>query len=173
MRLSGLSGDISSLKKIVENNSVFEKAKNYAFLLLKFRLRSEKELYGRLRKKKIPEKIIKKTISFLKKEKFIDDADFARSWIESRIKKPLGIRRLTEELRLKGIGGQIIERQIAEAKKQYSEEAVVSEITEEKFKKLKGVEIQKAKQRIFNYLVRRGFSPGAVIDAVNKFKGAG
>ncbi|MCX5701786.1 MAG: regulatory protein RecX, partial [Candidatus Omnitrophica bacterium] len=89
-----------------------EKAREYAFLLLKFRTRSEHELWGRLKKKKFSPEIIKITLSFLKDKNFIDDNYFAKTWIDSRLKKPFGIRKIREELKLKGIDKEIIESQI-------------------------------------------------------------
>ena len=145
-----------------------EKAKDYAFLLLKFRLRSEKELCSRLKKKNFGETIIKETLSFLKDKGFIDDKYFAKTWIESRINKPLGIRRLKVELKTKGIDKEIIDSQIEEIKKDYSEEDVVTKFAKERLDKLKGIEPQKAKRRIFMYLLRRGFSPEVVIDIINQ-----
>jgi regulatory protein len=145
-----------------------EKAKQYAFLLLKFRLRSKKEIYQRLKKKKFDLQTIEKTISFLKDKGFIDDDYFAKAWIESRLKKPLGLKRLKQELKLKGIDNQIIERQIQQIKKNYSEEDVVLEIACKKMEKLKGVEPQKAKRRLFSYLLRRGFSSDIVMDVLNQ-----
>ena len=137
-------------------------------MLLKFRLRSEKELYSRLKKKQFDEAIIKETLSFLKDNGFIDDKSFAKTWIESRIKKPLGLRRLSVELKLKGIDKEIIDSQLEEIRKDYSEEDVVTRIAKERFSKLKAIEPQKAKRRIFTYLLRRGFSPVIVIDVVNQ-----
>lgn len=147
-----------------------EKAKNYAFLLLKFRLRSEKELCARLKKKKFDTGIIQETISFLKDKGFIDDNYFAQAWIESRLKRPLGLRRLRQELRLKGIDKEIIDDQIAKIKKNYSEEDVVLKIIRERIPKLKGLEPQKAKRRLYSYLLRRGFAPEIVIDAMNQLR---
>lgn len=154
------------------NIDPLQKAKNYAFLLLKFRPRSEKEIYLRLKKKKFEERIIKEVLLFLKDKDFIDDNHFAKIWIESRIKRPLGLRRLKEELRIKGIDKEIIDNQIEEIKKNYSEEDVVSKIAKERLNKLKGIEPQKAKRRIFSYLSQRGFSPGVVIDVINQMNPA-
>ncbi|MDP2755007.1 MAG: regulatory protein RecX, partial [Nitrospirota bacterium] len=99
-----------------------EKARGYAFLLLKFRLRSEKEITQRLKGKKFDEQVIKETIEFLKERKFIDDQAFAKAWIESRIRKPLGLRRLRQELSLKGIDMKIIDAELEEVKKDYIEQ---------------------------------------------------
>lgn len=144
-----------------------EKAKNYAFLLLKFRPRSEKEIYQRLKRKRFDEKIIQETLAFLKDKDFLNDNYFARAWMESRLKKPFGIRRIKEELKLKGIDKEIIENSIEEIKKNYSEEEVVREIVRQRFSRLKNLEPQKARQRLFAYLMRRGFSVEAVIEAIN------
>ena len=145
-----------------------QKARDYAFLLLKFRLRSEKELYERLRKKKFDQGVIKEVLAFLKERKFIDDNLFAKSWIESRLKKPFGLRRLTQELKLKGIEKEIIDNRIQEAKEGYSEADIVKRLAGMRFKKLKNIEPQKAKMRVYGYLLRRGFSPEIVSDAITQ-----
>jgi len=149
---------------------LLQKAKNYAFLLLKFRLRSEREIRQRLEKKKFNPEIIEEALVFLKEKKFIDDNYFAKAWIESRIKKPLGIRRLKTELRIKGIDKAIIDTKINETKKSYFEEDVVREIAADRLNKLKDIDPQKAKRRVYAYLLRRGFSPEVVIDVISQLK---
>ena len=152
---------------------MLQKAKDYAFLLLKFRLRSENELRQRLKKKKFDADIIEMTLLFLKDKGFIDDNYFAKTWIESRIKKPLGIRRLKAELSIKGINKAIIDTQIDEIKKSYSEEDIVGGIAKDRLNKLKGIDPQKAKKRVYAYLLRRGFSPEVVIDVLNQIERRG
>lgn len=149
-------------------SDLLEKAKNYCFLLLKFRLRSEKELYNRLKRKKFDEVIIEKILNLLKDKGFIDDNYLAAAWIESRIKKPLGLRRLRQELGLKGIDKQTIDIELEKIKNNYSEENVVSGLLREQLKKLKGIDPQKARRRIYAYLLRRGFSPETIINTMNQ-----
>jgi regulatory protein len=144
------------------------KAREYAFLLLKFRLRSEKEIYARLKNKKFPEEIIKETISFLKEKRFIDDEVFAKSWIDSRLKRPLGLGRIEQELKTKGIDKEIIELELARIKKDYPEEEIIKQIVQDKFAKLKDVEPRKAKRRLYAYLLRRGFSSDSVGDIISQ-----
>lgn len=151
-----------------KEKNLLEKARKYAFLLLKFRLRSEEEIRQRLKNKKFALQIIEETLSFLKDKAFVDDNHFARAWIESRIKRPLGIRRLKQELQIKGIDKEIIESQINEIKKNYPEEDVVTRIIKEKLEKTKGSDPQKAKRRIYAYLLRRGFSPGIILEAMSQ-----
>lgn len=139
-------------------------------MLLKFRLRSEKELAERLKKKKFAENIIQETIGFLKERGFLDDEAFARAWFESRLRRPLGLRRLERELETKGIDKEIIQQQIGEVKKGYSEEEIVRDLAKARLKKLKDIEPQKARVRIFGYLIRRGFSTDIIIDVLNQPK---
>lgn len=151
-----------------KNISPLQKAQAYAFLLLKFRLRSEHEIRERLKRKKFEPKVIERTLNFLKKRGFINDEIFAKAWVDARIKRPLGLRRLRQELKIKGIGEDIINQRLNETKKNYSEQKIVSGLAKERFKKLKGVEYNKARQRIFSYLIRRGFSVDNIIDAVKE-----
>ena len=149
-----------------DKSDSLQKAKNYAFLLLKFRQRSTKEISQRLKQKHFEDSIIKETIAFLKDHAFIDDAAFARAWIDSRLKKPLGIKRIKEELRIKGIDNNIIDSNINQIRRDYSEEEVVSRIAADRLSRLKGIEPQKAKRRLFSYLLRRGFSLDVISDTL-------
>jgi regulatory protein len=145
----------------------FAKARDYAFLLLKFRLRSENELVQRLKLKKIPEETIREVISFLKEKRFIDDNVFAKAWLNSRLKRPLGLRRIRQELRQKGIDKAVIETEVGSVKN-YSEAETVLELAKERLGKLKAVEPIKAKRRVYEFLLRRGFSSQVVIDTLNQ-----
>lgn len=153
-----------------KNIGPLKKAKDYAFLLLKFRSRSEKEIYMRLKKKGFDRETIQEVLSYLKDNNFINDISFANAWIESRLKKPIGLIRIRKELRLKGIDDKIINRKIDELKDRYFEQDIVKKIAKEKFNQLKNREPDKAKRRIFSYLMRRGFSADTVWDTLNELK---
>jgi len=145
-----------------------EKAKEYAFLLLKFRLRSEKELERRLKQKGFSAELAQDTVNFLKDKQFIDDRVFAKAWVSSRLKKPFGLRRIKQELAEKGLDKEIIEETFVWVKEDYKESGIVSQLAEQRFSKLKGIEPLKARQRVYAYLMRRGFSPDLISDVVNK-----
>ncbi|TBR19855.1 regulatory protein RecX [bacterium] len=150
------------------NTDPLSEAKKYAFFLLKFRLRSEKEIASRLAKKKFSEAIISQVLEFLKTKNFISDEIFAKAWLESRLKKPLGLRRVIQELKEKGIACEIINDNISRIKEDYPEKEIVADIFKKRMSKIKGVDIKKAKARVYAYLLRRGFSTDAVMEAVNK-----
>lgn len=156
------------LLKVKNNRNLLEKARNYAFLLLKFRLHSEHELYERLKKRKFEEGVIRGVLEFLKDKNFIDDNLFTKTWIESRLKKHFGLRRLKQELRIKGINKEIIDGQISELKKNYSESEIVVKIAKERLNKLKDIEPHKASMRVYGYLLRRGFPPEIVSEILSQ-----
>ncbi|MDD5730079.1 MAG: regulatory protein RecX [Candidatus Omnitrophica bacterium] len=161
---------MSKKLKNKEDKEPLQEAKEYAFFLLKYRPRTEKEICARLKRKNFEAGVIKTVLDFLKNRNFIDDESFARIWVESRIKKPLGLRRLKEELRVKGINKEIIERALNEIKKGYDEEETINVLISQKLEKSKGLDPEKAKRRIYAYLLRRGFSPEAVITAVSQLR---
>ena len=149
-----------------EATDLFNKARDYAFRLLKFRMRSEKELRQRLKKKKFEESIIERVINFLREKEFVNDKEFARAWVESRLKRPLGFRRIKQELQIKGIDKKIIDDVLAIAESNYDEDSIVLELAKRRLKRLKGIEPRKIKSRLYSYFLRRGFSPDVISDII-------
>lgn len=148
-------------------NKTLEKARRYAFLLLKYRLRSTKELGERLARKKFPADIAGQVIKSLEEKGFLDDNAFARAWIASRGQK-FGGRRITQELRQKGIAPDLVTEGLRELKERCPEEETIRRLAGAKLRKSTGLHPQTAKRRIYAYLLRRGFSPDAVIDTLNE-----
>lgn len=155
----------------MRNNKIpdeLSKAKKYALLLIKFRLRSEKELAERLKKKDFSQQAIQETIESLKNNGIIDDRAFAAAWIKSRIKKPLSLNKLKQELLSKGINKQIIESYLETIKKEYSEETAIQNIIDIQLSKEKHRNDPNAKNRIYAYLIRHGYSPETVTEILNQ-----
>ena len=145
------------------------RARNYAFRLLKIRTRSEKELEFRLKQKNFSPEIINELMASLSAAGYLNDLNFAHSWVRERINRPLGLRRLEFELRQKGIDKEIIESVLTQAKKDYPEREIAANLVKDKFKKIITKEIDyKTKGRIQGYLLRRGFSPEIIMDVLEK-----
>ena len=139
-------------------------------MLLKYRQRSEKEISDRLKKKKFPEEIVKEALDFLREKKFVDDSAFARAWIRERLARSIGPRRLKQELKIKGIKQEIIESNLREIEGAYSEPDTVRELVRSRLSRIKELDPQTAKRRVYAYLLRRGFSPETVIDTLNQLE---
>ena len=96
-----------------ENRS---QAFNYSLKYLSYRARSVKEVYDYLLRKNFIEDTINSVLKKLIDLKFLNDEEFARQWIESRQKhKGRSKFILKNELRLKGLNGDIIESLLKEA----------------------------------------------------------
>lgn len=143
-----------------------EKARAYAFLLLKFRLRSENELKARLKQKGFSSELAESTVDFLKEKEFIDDRVFAKGWVSSRLKRPLGLRKIKQELVQKGLAKEVIRDALAQVNEDYPESQIVSQLAKQRFSKLKNIDPLKAKARVYGYLMRRGFSPDVVGEVI-------
>lgn len=145
-------------------------ARNYIWRLIRFRQRSEQEIRDRLKTKEYEPKIIEDAVSDFKALGYINDKEFARSWMESRLAKPLGLRVIRLELKKKGIAEEIINGFLSEKKQTWDESAIVEKLAEKYFntlKKKKGL-AQRIKPKLYGYLIRRGFSPDIVTEAISR-----
>lgn len=156
------------MKYQMSKNSQLNRVRSYAFRLLKIRPRSEKELRFRLSQRKFDQKNIDLLVSSFKEVGYINDSEFASAWVRERIKKPLGFKRLEFELKQKGIDKEIIQSTLRQAREQYSEYEVVSELVKRRFARIIAKELDyKAKKKIQGFLLRRGFSNDAIMDVID------
>jgi len=146
------------------------KAKNYAYRLLNYRPRSEKELAGRLKRKKFEPEIIVPVVTFLRKVNYLNDLEFARFWVNSRISgKPMGLARIRYELRNKGVADDIIDAALNSLNEKYDEREAARNLAINRVRVLKrsiGADKKRIRQRLYGYLNRRGFSFDVILEAV-------
>ena len=144
----------------MEPADLHKKYLNIALRFLFFFSRSEKEVRDNLLKKNAPYEIIEQIISWLLDHKFIDDEEFARRFIEQRIKlRPRGMRVIKMELRQKGISQEIIEEITAKNEGEEDNElAMAKRIVEKKIIKYKGLEKRDIYQKLGSHLASKGFN---------------
>lgn len=94
----------------------------------------------------------------LQRENLLDDADFARQWVESRQHHKLGRSRIAQELRRKGISQEEAEDALSviDDDDQLSGAVAVAEKAAARIKP--GEDMRKAASRIAGMLARRGYS---------------
>ena len=94
----------------------------------------------------------------LQRENLLDDADFARQWVESRQHHKLGRSRIAQELRRKGISQEEAEDALSviDDDGQLSGAVAVAEKAAARIKP--GEDMRKAASRIAGMLARRGYS---------------
>lgn len=143
-----------------ENNR--ENALKYAFKLLGYRDRSEKELSEKLTLKGFSEKAAGEAVAYLKERKFIDDERLAeRLKTDAVERRHLGARGVRSYLIKRGIPREIIDRLSGE-EADYADSA--KELVEKKLRYMKASDPETVKRRLWGLLARKGFS----YDTINK-----
>src|SRR3990167_1503602 len=144
-------------------------AKNYAFWLLGRRAYSEKRLRDKLRQKKYPEGDIEQIIKYCLERKFLNDLEYAKSFIRTRLSlRPRGQRVLRLELLKRGISDENIKEALASKDtNQASEVELALRLVEQKRFQYAGIDEQTRNRRLFALLARRGFSISIIKEVIN------
>ncbi len=143
--------ELERLKAEDQREHALARAMHY----LKFRPRSREEIRDFLEKKGFSGAIIADTLKKLEDFKYIDDAQFARAWIESRCRhRPRGEFALRHELFHKGVKETIIDRMLAD----FQEAGPAWRAVAPKLRQWKKLEPFDLKKKIYEHLRRRGFS---------------
>lgn len=145
----------------------FQKALQYAFLLLRYRDRSKKELISRLGRKGFSMETGEKVIGYLAGKGFLDDAKLAESLKRTAVEqKFMGKRGIIQYLISKGISTEIIEG-ISGNDEDYLDAAM--KLVEKKQKQLKGLDPMVIKRRLWGALARKGYSPEVIKTALSNY----
>lgn len=130
------------------------KAQNKALDLLSRRPHAERELRDKLRRKDYEKVVIDAVVDRLRHKGYIDDADFARRWVESRQAiAPRSRRKLQAELIKKGVDQVAIEAALATI----DSEDQLQAIRELVAKKQKQSRYQD-RAKLLAFLARQGFN---------------
>lgn len=137
----------------------FENFYNKALRFLSFRPRSEKEVKDNLKRKKAGSLVIDKIIVKLKEQKFINDLEFVKWWVEQRTSfRPLGLRLIKMELRQKGISDEMIESGIMNQESGAENDlGLARKLIAKRLLRYKGLSKQELYQKLGSFLARRGF----------------
>jgi regulatory protein len=144
-------------KIILEDKTI--RGKEYLLRLLSRRIYSRYEISRKLNNKGYPENIIADLIFWLENNNYINDELFAEMWAQFRLQnKPIGRYKLNQELRLKGIKQDIIQKVIDKTYKEIDELTLARNLIKEKIVSSEIKNIRIDPKKIYNYLLRRGFS---------------
>ncbi|MEI7999562.1 MAG: regulatory protein RecX [Candidatus Omnitrophota bacterium] len=141
-----------------------------ALRFLKIRPRSVAELKYKLTQKGFEVQEINQTLQWLQNVELLNDRSFTKAWINYRLARPFGFRRIITELKAKGVSDEIIEEAIACAKVEYKEHDVIGELAQRRWRRLPDIESQKKQKRVFDFLLRRGFPVDAIMKVIKNLK---
>ena len=135
-----------------------------ALYFLKFRPRSVFEIQKKLESKSIDGKEIKKTISVLKRNKLLDDGNFAKMYVRDKnLLRPSGSFLLKLELKKLGISDQDIDTALEGQDEADIQEKLAREAIEGK-SRYRNADFNKQAA----FLQRRGFSPNIIYSILKK-----
>jgi regulatory protein len=150
----------------IQPQTPYEKTLARAFRLLAAKARSVAQLRERLQEKAEPE-VVEQALARLVELGYLNDQEFARSFANSRLSyKPLGRTRLRQDLQRKQLSKQVVEQALETAYTEHNEEALIDRAIEKRLR-LKGAPTTREEaKKLFDYLLRRGFSYDLVIRKV-------
>jgi regulatory protein len=165
-------GDQLSAERAAEIIAADETARaiQAALVFLAHRPRSEREVRDRLRRGGYSSESIDAAIARLHDWRYLDDADFARRWVENRaMHRPRGRRLLQQELRQKGVDQETVREVIADA--DLDELAAAEKVARHRLAATSGEDPAAVRRRVSAYLARRGYSYDVVRSALERAMG--
>ncbi len=143
--------EIKALQAADEQTQAYE----FALDFLAYRPRSQAEVARRLRDKGFLESTIESVLRRLAQAGLLDDAEFARYWIENREQfRPRGTRALRYELREKGVAEDVI----AELLQQVDPLESAYRAVAARLPRWRQLDPPRFRRKLANFLQQRGFS---------------
>lgn len=158
-------------KIILENKKYL--LKQSALRYLARRPHSKNELKVKLLQKKFDNNLIHEILTELESKNYLNDLDFAQSFVEEKIKnKKIGRNKLRTELIRKGISAEIIQQVLNQNICDEEEIKLGTEIAQKKFERLlkHNFDEKKIKSRIFNFLISKGYDIETARQIVSQLK---
>ncbi len=166
--------DVLTEEEINKLNDKVEvyKIKQSSFVYLSGRNHSKYELKLKLLKKSYNKHLINFVLSDLQRLNYLDDREFAKQYINAKLKKKKGIRLIKLELSKKGVRREIIEEVSAKFLDDPRMKEAAKFLSEKKLKVLqrKDQTNLQIKQKLFSFLSNKGFTTEIVKEAINNLK---
>jgi len=148
-----------------ESSDPYSLAQTIALIALAPRAKSRGELFAHLKQRGIAEDIANAVLYRMQEQGLINDEEFARAWSQSRQRtKKLSKRVIANELREKGVSGEIIDIVTSEID-QDAEYVIALELATRKYRPIAHLDSEIIRRRVHGALAHRGFST-SVINAI-------
>jgi regulatory protein len=119
--------------------------------------RSKAELAQKLRKRRVPQEIADRLLERFEEVGLVDDAAFARDWVESRqTGRGLARRALAVELRRKGVDQAVITETLERVDPE-AEEETARELVRRRMRSLRHLDQATVVRRLTGMLARKGY----------------
>lgn len=147
-------------------------AKQAALAICGRRLRSRKELEGKLREKEFRAEAIQAALTFAAEYGYLDDRNFAQAFIRDQLlRRPLGRQRLQLELQRRGVAKQDIEDALSAVFSDSDQELQLAiAAARKKLATSRATDPQKRERSLANFLAARGFGWEVVRKVMEELK---
>ena len=130
--------------------------------------RTQAQLAAALRRRGVPEEAATAVLARFAEVKLIDDAMFARAWVDSRHHgRGLAGRALGAELRQRGVAQDDIQAALSELEPE-QEVATARELVARRLAGTAGMPVMARMRRLTGVLARKGYSPGLAYRVVRE-----
>jgi regulatory protein len=151
------------LKRITEDDE--EKfAMDAALKYISYQMRSESEVLKKLKQKGVSESAAGKAVLRLREIGYLDDMAYAKAYA-SELKERMGSRGIIRKFYEKGIDKELAE-EVLRGLGEFSKTAALQ--AEKLFEKYKDLDKRKAREKVFQTLMRRGFEIDDIRQAVRR-----
>ena len=146
-------------------------ARDIALNYISFRPRSVREVLDHLRRKGIPPGSAQKVVNRFGELRLLDDLEFARMFVRDRMsRKRTGTALLRQQLSMKGIRGEVVDQVLAEIVTDDAMADAALMLARKRYERSAGayarLDPAQRRQRLLEYLLRRGFTFDAAQKAV-------
>jgi regulatory protein len=149
----------------LKEQDAFEASYQQALKFLNYRQRSQTEVRKNLQAHRVPDQVIASVLERLKASGLLNDRDFAKNWVENRAEfHPRGKRALIMELRQRGLEDE----DISQAVEELDEEELAYQAVLKQLRKVETDDWQVFRQKMGNFLLRRGFNFDVVSPVLNR-----
>jgi len=161
--------ELEDLEGLLHEDQV-RRAKKVAFRYLA-RARTTKQVRERLLEEGFGEDVVGEVVGRLEELGLLDDREFARAWVEERLRlRPRWRRAPKEELLRKGISEEVAEEALDEELSEVDEARLAEGLLRRAEGRYRNLEPDKALRRMRDFLLRRGFSWEAVKEVTRKLR---
>ena len=145
-----------------------------ALHLLGRRELSVRQLRERLRDREHPAEDVDRAIDLLLENRALDDRRVAAAYVRTALKvKGRGRLRIQRELQAIGIEKNVAGEALAEAFGEVDERALIAKALEKKLRGKPKIATPAEYARVYQFLMRQGFSPAAVSAALRRYRRGG
>ncbi|MEE6287683.1 regulatory protein RecX [Georgenia sp. MJ173] len=145
-----------------------EAARTIALRLLAAAPRSRGELAAKLADRDVPDDIVQPLLDRFEEVQLLDDAAYAEMLVRTRHReRGLARRALAQELRRKGIDGEVAEQALEQVDDD-AELAAARDLAMRRVRSSRGLDRDKRRRRLGGMLARKGYPAGVAMRAVDE-----